>query len=282
MEEPRSNRVRPAVLVVGDIGAKAVDTLEQAGLTVYVANGGAEVFSALATGVHLGLIVLDMRIPEQMLDMRIPEQMNLLIVAAQKVRASADVPVVVLSEFEEVREDLASGLFIRRSFDAATIRRIMQSPSLCPPPMSSRPQGAALSGGLAPGETPKVIMVVEDDSDLRSALAELLYDAGYEVATAAHGRAALSELSWSPRPSLVLLDMMMPELDGWGFMAEFKRDPELCSIPVVVVSAGSRAMFEATPGAAAYLSKPLDRGKLLRTIRTCLGEPRVSDPGPLS
>src|SRR5262249_31155189 len=85
-----------------------------------------------------------------------------------------------------------------------------------------------------------------------------------------HGREALMELSAGERPALVLLDMMMPMLDGWGFMTECKRDPALSSIPVVVVSAGSRALLDAVPGASAYLQKPLDRGRLLETIRACL------------
>jgi len=262
MMDSSSILVPPSVVVVGDVGERAIEALERSGLSVRVAERSADAFSAFGPAPGPGMILLDMRIPEQMLDMRAPEQMEQLLLAANRAREFADVVVVVLSEFEEVREDRASGLFVMRSFDAATLRRISQI---------SLPEQEPVSYHAPEGE-PARIMVVEDDSDLREALAALLDDAGYDVATAAHGREALGELSSLRRPSLVLLDMMMPVLDGWGFMAACKRDPALSSIPVVVVSAGSSALFDSAPGACAYLSKPLDRTKLLQTIRSCLRE----------
>src|SRR5687768_12107285 len=83
-----------------------------------------------------------------------------------------------------------------------------------------------------------LVMVVDDDADIREAVADVLSDEGYPVELASNGREALNVLSAGAfRPNLILLDLMMPELDGWGLMAELEKRPELSAIPVVVFSA---------------------------------------------
>src|ERR1700734_4519687 len=99
--------------------------------------------------------------------------------------------------------------------------------------------------GLPPtehgGAPPEEILVVDDDEDLRHALGEVLEEAGYRVRAATNGRDALAQMVGGLLPDLSLLDLLLPEMDGWGLMAEMKARPALATIPVVVVSAGGGA-----------------------------------------
>ncbi|HEX8823142.1 MAG TPA: response regulator [Archangium sp.] len=111
------------------------------------------------------------------------------------------------------------------------------------------------------------LLVVDDDTDLREALEEVLRDAGYTVLGAGNGREALEVLAHSsPLPGLVLLDMMMPVLDGLGFSQEMHAVPEWKDIPVVIFSASAGSETVAQVGARAYLRKPVDVSVLLDTI----------------
>lgn len=127
-----------------------------------------------------------------------------------------------------------------------------------------------LDAGDMPGpRAPRAsILVVEDDPDLRAAVRDLLEEEGYGVETAAHGGDALDKLLSAPKPDLIVLDLMMPQMDGWQLMAELNGRPELASIPIVVTSAvGSRV-----PPAPStrYLPKPVDTTRLLQIISSCL------------
>jgi CheY-like chemotaxis protein len=114
------------------------------------------------------------------------------------------------------------------------------------------------------------ILVVEDDDDIRDSLKELLEEEGYAVEVAGNGQQALLQLRSEPLPELILLDLMMPVMDGWQLQTELQQDPQLAGIPVVVISASkfSNESFNA----AAFIPKPLDAGVLLEAIETCLPE----------
>ena len=86
----------------------------------------------------------------------------------------------------------------------------------------------------------KQILVVDDDEGSRQALADVLGDEGYEVVAVDSARAALDYLHTSPPPRLIVLDLMMPGMEGWDFRHEQKRDPKLASIPVIGVSAAGK------------------------------------------
>jgi CheY-like chemotaxis protein len=108
---------------------------------------------------------------------------------------------------------------------------------------------------------------VEDDFDVRDALVEILESEGREVMGAGNGLEALNQMRMGPSPCLVLLDLMMPVMDGWQFRVEQLRDPRLAVIPVVLMSADARVDQEAaTLGAAAYLRKPLEVEELLEIV----------------
>ena len=84
----------------------------------------------------------------------------------------------------------------------------------------------------------RFILLVDDDGDVRETIREALEEEGHRVTSAANGQEALSLLrDGKVRPDLILLDIMMPEMDGWAFRAEQRKHPELASIPVVVFTA---------------------------------------------
>jgi CheY-like chemotaxis protein len=108
------------------------------------------------------------------------------------------------------------------------------------------------------------ILVVDDDPDVREAVANVLVDEGYGVTGVSSGREALQHLQKHMRPSLILLDMMMPEMDGWLLRQELKKSPDLASIPIVILSGHGDVRDAALAlGAVDYLRKPLRIDSLL-------------------
>jgi DNA-binding response OmpR family regulator len=107
------------------------------------------------------------------------------------------------------------------------------------------------------------VLVVEDETDIREAVTELLAEEGYEVLGAGDGADALKKAR-AFHPDVVLLDLMMPGMNGWEFSARLKGDPDLGKIPVIVLSALGRV-----PGieAAGYLQKPFELDELLDAVR---------------
>jgi CheY-like chemotaxis protein len=100
------------------------------------------------------------------------------------------------------------------------------------------------------------ILIVEDDKNLRDSLFDALSLEGYEVVVAEHGQAALQYLRTGARPCLILLDLMMPVMDGWTLRREILKDQALADIPVVVMTAASQS-YASTIDSAAILFKPL-------------------------
>jgi CheY-like chemotaxis protein len=107
------------------------------------------------------------------------------------------------------------------------------------------------------------VLVVDDEVDIREAVTELLLDEGYEVLDASDGAEAIQKAR-AHHPSVVLLDLMMPGMNGWEFCARRKGDPELEGIPVIVLSALGRVQGL---GAAGYLQKPFDLDELLSAVK---------------
>jgi CheY-like chemotaxis protein len=114
------------------------------------------------------------------------------------------------------------------------------------------------------------VMIVEDDTDLRESLGNLLKDEGHTVVSLSNGREALDYLRASPtNPCLILLDLMMPVMDGRDFRREQLNDPALKDIPVVLITAAG-AKVSATVNATAILNKPLASETVLDTVeRLC-------------
>jgi CheY-like chemotaxis protein len=116
------------------------------------------------------------------------------------------------------------------------------------------------------------VLLVEDDSAVRNATSELLEDEGFSVVTASDGRDALDLLRAGLRPAVIVLDVMMPRLDGWDFRHIQMADQRLKDIPVIVVSASgfSAEAIRSQFGGAQFIPKPIDPVDLVDAIvRAC-------------
>jgi CheY-like chemotaxis protein len=120
-----------------------------------------------------------------------------------------------------------------------------------------------------------LILVVDDDPDILEAVGEILVDEGYRVARARDGQEALARLE-GERPALVLLDLMMPVMDGVAFARAMRLVPEHAGIPVVVISADGDPARARAVAAQGFLAKPFDIDDLLRAVSTHTG---ASGPG---
>lgn len=116
------------------------------------------------------------------------------------------------------------------------------------------------------------VLVVDDDLDIREALAEILEEHGATVTTAIHGEDALAKLRVGPRPNVILLDLMMPVLDGRGFCERLRSEGDFAELPIVVLSADREVEAIACElGAATCLPKPVDLDRLIDAIDRYLG-----------
>jgi class 3 adenylate cyclase/CheY-like chemotaxis protein len=148
----------------------------------------------------------------------------------------------------------------------------------------SAQEGARVAGGVEsgagqPAPSRGAILVVDDNEENRDMLARRLARQGYEVLTASGGRAALDALAARPL-DLVLLDVMMPDLDGYAVLQRLKADPALRDIPVLMISALDEldsVVRCIQLGAEDYLSKPFDPVLLQARIGACLEKKRLHD-----
>jgi CheY-like chemotaxis protein len=118
------------------------------------------------------------------------------------------------------------------------------------------------------------ILVVDDDPDIRESIADVLGDEGYNVRVAANGREALAELQ-ARAPCMVVLDLMMPIMDGWQVASSMERDPRWTQIPVCIVSAWAE---RAPASARCVLSKPLSLQQLLDVVLKQCGPAGPPEP----
>jgi signal transduction histidine kinase/CheY-like chemotaxis protein/HAMP domain-containing protein len=118
------------------------------------------------------------------------------------------------------------------------------------------------------------VLVIDDERATRDLIGDALAREGYRVVTAPGGRNGL-RLAKETKPDAVILDVIMPDVDGWTVLRSLKSDPELCEVPVILVTVlGDREMGIAL-GAAEHISKPIDPPELLRTLdRICRGVER--------
>lgn len=101
------------------------------------------------------------------------------------------------------------------------------------------------------------ILLIEDDPDSREMLARLLADLGFEITAASTATEAWTELKNGLRPNVIVLDLVLPDMDGWDFSARLKRHPEYAVIPIVAVSGAGKLV-----DAVQSLRKPLDAAQL--------------------
>jgi two-component system chemotaxis response regulator CheY len=111
------------------------------------------------------------------------------------------------------------------------------------------------------------VLIVEDDIGIRESLQEALQMDGYSVIAAVHGEDALKYLNTGRvRPSLILLDLMMPVMNGWEFLKTVKANARFSNIPVIVLSAAAKDTGSEDLHAVAFLKKPVDLDTLINLV----------------
>ncbi len=109
------------------------------------------------------------------------------------------------------------------------------------------------------------VLIVEDDPDTREMLGKFLELEGFHVETAANGQVALDKLENGVKACVIVLDLMMPVMDGWQFRRRQSEDARIAKIPTIIVSAAGRDRM-AQVSADAYLAKPIDMDELLTRV----------------
>jgi CheY-like chemotaxis protein len=112
----------------------------------------------------------------------------------------------------------------------------------------------------------RTILIVEDDPDIREVTADVLREAGATVVKAADGADALTKLDKLGAPALILLDLVMPRMDGFEFLKRLQAHPHAADFPVVVMTARSDPV--AAPGVLGVLRKPFDVDRLVALLDT--------------
>ncbi len=125
---------------------------------------------------------------------------------------------------------------------------------------------------------PDLILIVDDDEDIRWALTDALRHQGFSTAEAVNGREALELLvragPGAGRPNLVLLDMMMPVMNGIEFLVERRKDPDIAAIPVIVLTAANLTLrADLRPDVAGCVVKPVEVDTLVALVQRCLTPP---------
>lgn len=136
---------------------------------------------------------------------------------------------------------------------------IRQSSAPCTPP----PGGAAYNPSVSTSAHRGNVLIVEDDEDIRAAMAELLESEGFEVSVASNGQEGLEVLGQMSLPCVVLLDLMMPVMNGEDFLRHMRQDPTFNVVPVIIVTASGRAPL---PGTQGFLKKPFEMNELFATV----------------
>jgi CheY-like chemotaxis protein len=147
--------------------------------------------------------------------------------------------------------------FTIRLPDQETAPAAVESPAPTPPAADGR----------------ATVLVVDDDASVRSLLAKTLEKDGYRVISAGNGVEALA-LAREHRPQAITLDVLMPQMDGWGALKGLKADAELRDIPVIMVSVLNERGMAIPLGATDFVTKPVDRQRLAAILRDHCGGPR--------
>ncbi len=121
----------------------------------------------------------------------------------------------------------------------------------------------------------RTILIVEDDADIRETLQHLLEASGYRAAPASNGKVALDLIDTMGRPCLILLDLMMPVMDGWAFLSALDQNDGLADVPIVIVSAYTDKVAS-LERAQQILKKPVDIHALMEVVRQHCGPGEVT------
>jgi signal transduction histidine kinase/CheY-like chemotaxis protein/ligand-binding sensor domain-containing protein len=136
----------------------------------------------------------------------------------------------------------------------------------------SAPEPTDLPGDERTAELGECLLVIDDDPNVHRLIERTLQPEGFIIRSAMDGKAGL-KMARELRPALITLDVMMPHTDGWSVLSALKSDPDLCNIPVVMLSIIGDKELGFALGASDYLIKPVNRGLLLSALKKYLPEP---------
>ena len=232
---------------------------------------GAEVSDAHSA--REGLVLIQTQLPDVLVsDIGMPGEDGLSFIKAVRALPAEKgglTPAVALTGYarsEDRTEALRAGFNMHLAKPVSPSELLAVVASLAGRAAAARAPSAraAARPPMACGFKP-TLLLIEDAPDIQEVLSELLTDAGYEVIAAAHGGEGLDRLRSGPPVHLILLDLMMPVMDGWRFREEQLHDPSLASIPVVVISANANQNGRPIH-ADAVVPKPVDIDQLLKTV----------------
>ncbi|GGM07159.1 histidine kinase [Streptomyces fumigatiscleroticus] len=278
-ERPRGLLTLVAESVVADLAHGRDDTGARPAVDVINAVGAQEAAGALAAD-PCHCVVLELGMPDG--------EASRFLQALQGDSALASVPVLVhsghrtdaaqeealrsrsaggalefLSSLDELRERIALHLSAEEPGDVLSLVRPEEPQRLTPQPFD--PATDSLSG--------RTVLVVDDDARNLFALSGILELHGFRVLHAENGRKGIETLVNNPEIALVLMDVMMPEMDGYTATAEIRRMPQYAELPIIAVTAkampGDREKSLAS-GASDYVTKPVDTGDLIACVRRWL------------
>ncbi|CAH2605831.1 Histidine kinase (plasmid) [Rhodovastum atsumiense] len=241
--------------------------LEDVGFATLVATSGHEALALLQAGEVVDALVSDLSMPD----------MNGVETIRQARALRPRLPCFLLTGYVGERAALAaedSFTLVRKPVAGhALAARIEASLEAARDPDGERHAAPDTGDGAAPGAGEGVtVMVVEDDDSLREALVDFLDLEGIRAVGATNGREALRLLSSGCRPDAIILDLMMPEMNGWEFRRAQMGLPELRDIPVFVVSGVNVPSSELdTLEAVEFVQKPFDPSRLVTTVAQLAG-----------
>lgn len=143
---------------------------------------------------------------------------------------------------------------------------IMDLPTARPHPEAAEDHPRLASAASIQGIGTGCVLVIDDDPAIRRILATMLAREGFRVAVATGGEDGLRQAR-ELRPTVITLDVLMPDLDGWTVLSRLKADPELAAIPVVMLSIWPETQRAFALGVADYLSKPIDKARLVAVLK---------------
>jgi len=161
----------------------------------------------------------------------------------------------------ESEKDVGSTFIVRIPVESSGIKAGSATVAI-----GSKPQAVAALKTEIP-----TILVIDDDASVRDLMARTLKRAGYAVVAVESGEEGL-RLASKLKPAVIILDVMLPELDGWSVLTRLKSDPDLAHIPVVMQSILDEPKRGFMLGASEYLTKPIDRGRVIEVIGRLQGE----------
>jgi PAS domain S-box-containing protein len=162
---------------------------------------------------------------------------------------------------------LGGDVAVRSAPGAGSVFTITVPLTLDTSPVAAR--SGRVSTGSVPDDAP-VVLLVDDDPQIHDLIGTMLEREGYRVEHVSSGVAAL-ERAPDLRPAVILLDVMMPAVDGWTVLGRLKSDASVADIPVVIVSLLDERPLGLSLGAAEFLNKPVDRTQLVNTVRAYAG-----------